>query len=218
MKNLLLVVVVTFLLLSCEISKVVNYPNVDIKFENNTIFYKSKKYTGKMKIVIKDKGIQASLNVKEGKLNGKGNLKKDFEGEIEYLYFFIKNGKLDKKFIYKSYDNFLKYEYKMGKLKKYKSRGGDGVERNFVFNDKGKANGTIELKELNIRTVLENGTGVISRGELDHGETYKVYIDERGDIMEEYYIDKILDAENKESIMDVKQVEKIVFEILSEQD
>ena len=80
MKNLLLVVVVTFLLLSCEISKVVNYPNVDIKFENNTIFYKSKKYTGKMKIVIKDKGIQASLNVKEGKLNGKGNLKKDFEG------------------------------------------------------------------------------------------------------------------------------------------
>ncbi len=218
MKNLLLVVVVTFLLLSCEISKVVNYPNVDIKFENNTIFYKSKKYTGKMKIVIKDKGIQASLNVKEGKLNGKGNLKKDFEGEIEYLYFFIKNGKLDKKFIYKSYDNFLKYEYKMGKLKKYKSRGGDGVERNFVFNDKGKANGTIELKELNIRTVLENGTGVISRGELDHGETYKVYIDERGDIMEEYYIDKILDAENRESIMDVKQVEKIVFEILSEQD
>ena len=35
---------------------------------------------------------------------------------------------------------------------------------------------------------------------------------------QEYYIDKILDAENRESIMDVKQVEKIVFEILSEQD
>lgn len=58
MKQILLVIVLIIGILSCGMPKEVEYPNENLKIENNMVLYKNKKYTGKISIEDEGKMLQ----------------------------------------------------------------------------------------------------------------------------------------------------------------
>ena len=118
MKQILLVIVLIIGILSCGMPKEVEYPNENLKIENNMVLYKNKKYTGKISIEDEGKNVTGEINLKDGKLEGGGFYK---IGDVYLLEYNIKEGKLDGKFAIKdTNDNFeMLSEYKDGKIRKF---------------------------------------------------------------------------------------------------
>ena len=76
MKKGILIILLVLMVLSCGTSKKVTLPDKDIKIENETVFFKNEKYTGK--INLKDKNsVSGFITFKDGHLDGPTELKND---------------------------------------------------------------------------------------------------------------------------------------------
>ena len=181
MKKILLTIVLILGILSCGMPKEVEYPDENLKFENSTVLYKNKKYTGKIMINDQSRGITGELNLKDGQLDGKGIFKDKNYYLLEYN---IMNGKLEGKLVEKIKTVTINSEYKDGNIKKFHFENGN-LEMDFTFDDDGKANGNEIVKELEEIVAYKDGVAI----RTDLNTKYMKYINKDGELVAEAYSD-----------------------------
>ena len=210
MKQILLVIVLITGILSCGMPKEVEYPNENLKIENNTVLYKNKKYTGK--ITIKDEGtkISGEINLKDGKLEGEGFYK---IGNMYLLEYNIKAGKLDGKFTIENINDNYKIlsEYKDGKIRKLFSES-EHMITDFSFDEEGRVNGTEEAVSAGETIAFKDGFGE----RPDWGMEFKKYINKDGELVEETYKNGVLDDTyiSRDKFYNSDEITKTIFGVL----
>lgn len=202
MKKLLLITVLIIGILSCGVPKEIQYPNENLKFENNVVLYKGKKYSGKIKVSVKETNTESELNVKNGRLDGKGF----YKGDGYLLEYNIVNSELDGEFIEEFESSRVAIEFKNGKIQKFYDKGKFMIEQ-YYFDNEGRANGNEEVVETGDIVAYKDGVGE----RPDWNASYKKYINKEGDLVSEVYKDKILYDMSTFDVYDVDQIEKIIF-------
>ena len=138
----LLMVVVSY----GETPKELEIPNKAIKYENGTITYKGKPYTGKIVASLEDKaiGYEGFITLKEGHLEGQtkissGKNKEEYEVNV-------KDGKFDGQYIAKTPQiGEIAITSEAGALKAMKTAMTNGLKQDLTFDAAGLANGTMEM-------------------------------------------------------------------------
>ena len=138
----LLMVVVSY----GETPKELEIPNKAIKYENGTITYKGKPYTGKIVASLEDKaiGYEGFITLKDGHLEGQtkitsGKNKEEYEVNV-------KDGKFDGQYILKSPEiGEVTIISEAGVLKAMKTAMINGLKQDLTFDATGLANGTMEM-------------------------------------------------------------------------
>ena len=138
----LLMVVVSY----GETPKELEIPNKAIKYENGTITYKGKPYTGKIVASLEDKaiGYEGFITLKDGHLEGQtkissGKNKEEYEVNV-------KDGKFDGQYIVKTPQiGEIAITSEAGVLKALKTAMTNGLKQDLTFDAAGLANGTMEM-------------------------------------------------------------------------
>lgn len=210
MKRILLVIVLIIGILSCGMPKEVEYPNENLKIENNMVLYKNKKYTGKISIEDEGKNVTGEINLKDGKLEGGGFYK---IGDVYLLEYNIKEGKLDGKFAIKdTNDNFeMLSEYKDGKIRKFFTET-ELMITDFSFDEEGRVNGTEEAVSVGETIAFKDGFGE----RPDWGMEFKKYINKDGELVEETYKNGVLDDMyiSRDKFYNSDEITKTIFGVL----
>ena len=206
MKKILLVIVLIIGILSCGMPKEIEYPDENLKIENSIVLYKNKKYTGKMIIKDEKNGVAGEINLKDGKLEGKGIFEIGGNYLLEYN---IMNGNLDGQLIERFEKTILKSEYKTGKIKNIYYKGDNTMEKNFSFDDSGRVNGTVKVLENGDIVAFKDGVGA----RPDWNMEFKMYINEDGKLVEESYTNGVLDDMyiSDDYIHNINAIETIIF-------
>ena len=142
MKKGILIILLVLMVLSCGTSKKVTLPDKDIKIENETVFFKNEKYTGK--INLKDKNsVSGFITFKDGHLDGPTELKND--KKQMYTKFNIVNNQFQGETVIKNADQGINMtvNYNNGKIVKLLGDYSKTVKYDITFVD-GLANGWFE--------------------------------------------------------------------------
>ena len=207
MKQILLVIVLITGILSCGMPKEVEYPNENLKIENNIFLYKNKKYTGKISIEDEGKNVTGEINLKDGKLEGEGFYK---IGNMYLLEYNIKAGKLDGKFTIENINDNYKIlsEYKDGKIRKLFSES-EHMITDFSFDEEGRVNGTEKSVSAGETVAFKDGFGE----RPDWGIKFKKHINKDGELVEERYENGVLYDMyiSRDSFYNSDEINKIIF-------
>ena len=142
MKKGIFIILLVLMVLSCGTSKKVTLPDKDIKIENETVFLKNEKYTGK--INLKDKNsVSGFITFKDGHLDGPTELKND--KKQMYTKFNIVNNQFQGETVIKNADQGINMtvNYNNGKIVKLLGDYSKTVKYDITFVD-GLANGWFE--------------------------------------------------------------------------
>ena len=142
MKKRIFIILLVLMVLSCGTSKKVALPDKDIKIENETVFLKNEKYTGK--INLKDKNsVSGFITFKDGHLDGPTELKND--KKQMYTKFNIVNNQFEGETVIKNADQGINMtvNYNNGKIVKLLGDYSKTVKYDITFVD-GLANGWFE--------------------------------------------------------------------------
>ena len=142
MKKRIFIILLVLMVLSCGTSKKVTLPDKDIKIENETVFFKNEKYTGK--INLKDKNsVSGFITFKDGHLDGPTELKND--KKQMYTKFNIVNNQFQGETVIKNADQGINMtvNYNNGKIVKLLGDYSKTVKYDITFVD-GLANGWFE--------------------------------------------------------------------------
>lgn len=171
------------MVLSCGTSKKVTLPDKDIKIENETVFFKNEKYTGK--INLKDKNsVSGFITFKDGHLDGPTELKND--KKQMYTKFNIVNNQFEGETVVKNADQGINMtvNYNNGKIVKLLGDYSKTVKYDITFVD-GLANGWFESE--GEKFVFSDG--VLTLEEDGITTEVKYYVNqETGDMGMEFFI------------------------------
>lgn len=183
MKKGILIILLVLMVLSCGTSKKVTLPDKDIKIENETVFFKNEKYTGK--INIKDKNsVSGFITFKDGHLDGPTELKND--KKQMYTKFNIVNNQFEGETVVKNADQGINMtvNYNNGKIVKLLGDYSKTVKYDITFVD-GLANGWFESE--GEKFVFSDG--VLTLEEDGITTEVKYYVNqETGDMGMEFFI------------------------------
>ena len=183
MKKGILIILLVLMVLSCGTSKKVTLPDKDIKIENETVFLKNEKYTGK--INLKDKNsVSGFITFKDGHLDGPTELKND--KKQMYTKFNIVNNRCEGETVVKNADQGINMtvNYNNGKIVKLLGDYSKTVKYDITFVD-GLANGWFESE--GEKFVFSDG--VLTLEEDGITTAVKYYVNqETGDMGMEFFI------------------------------
>ena len=183
MKKGILIILLVLMVLSCGTSKKVTLPDKDIKIENETVFFKNEKYTGK--INLKDKNsVSGFITFKDGHLDGPTELKND--KKQMYTKFNIVNNQFQGETVIKNADQGINMtvNYNNGKIVKLLGDYSKTVKYDITFVD-GLANGWFESE--GEKFVFSDG--VLTLEEDGITTEVKYYVNqETGDMGMEFFI------------------------------
>lgn len=183
MKKGIFIVLLVLMVLSCGTSKKVTLPDKDIKIENETVFFKNEKYTGK--INLKDKNsVSGFITFKDGHLDGPTELKND--KKQMYTKFNIVNNQFEGETVVKNADQGINMtvNYNNGKIVKLLGDYSKTVKYDITFVD-GLANGWFESE--GEKFVFSDG--VLTLEEDGITTEVKYYVNqETGDMGMEFFI------------------------------
>ena len=183
MKKGIFIVLLVLMVLSCGTSKKVTLPDKDIKIENETVFFKNEKYTGK--INLKDKNsVSGFITFKDGRLDGPTELKN--EKKQMYTKFNIINNRFEGETVVKNADQGINMtvNYNNGKIVKLLGDYSKTVKYDITFVD-GLANGWFESE--GEKFVFSDG--VLTLEEDGITTEVKYYVNqETGDMGMEFFI------------------------------
>lgn len=183
MKKGILIILLVLMVLSCGTSKKVTLPDKDIKIENETVFFKNEKYTGK--INLKDKNsVSGFITFKDGHLDGPAELKND--KKQMYTKFNIVNNQFEGETVVKNADQGINMtvNYNNGKIVKLLGDYSKTVKYDITFVD-GLANGWFESE--GEKFVFSDG--VLTLEEDGITTEVKYYVNqETGDMGMEFFI------------------------------
>ena len=183
MKKGILIILLVLMVLSCGTSKKVTLPDKDIKIENETVFLKNEKYTGK--INLKDKNsVSGFITFKDGHLDGPTELKND--KKQMYTKFNIVNNQFEGETVVKNADQGINMtvNYNNGKIVKLLGDYSKTVKYDITFVD-GLANGWFESE--GEKFVFSDG--VLTLEEDGITTEVKYYVNqETGDMGMEFFI------------------------------
>ena len=183
MKKWILIILLVLMVLSCGTSKKVTLPDKDIKIENETVFFKNEKYTGK--INLKDKNsVSGFITFKDGHLDGPTELKND--KKQMYTKFNIVNNQFEGETVVKNADQGINMtvNYNNGKIVKLLGDYSKTVKYDITFVD-GLANGWFESE--GEKFVFSDG--VLTLEEDGITTEVKYYVNqETGDMGMEFFI------------------------------
>ena len=183
MKKGILIILLVLMVLSCGTSKKVTLPDKDIKIENETVFLKNEKYTGK--INLKDKNsVSGFITFKDGHLDGPTELKND--KKQMYTKFNIVNNQFQGETVIKNADQGINMtvNYNNGKIVKLLGDYSKTVKYDITFVD-GLANGWFESE--GEKFVFSDG--VLTLEEDGITTEVKYYVNqETGDMGMEFFI------------------------------
>ena len=183
MKKGILIILMVLMVLSCGTSKKVTLPDKDIKIENETVFLKNEKYTGK--INLKDKNsVSGFITFKDGHLDGPTELKND--KKQMYTKFNIVNNQFEGETVVKNADQGINMtvNYNNGKIVKLLGDYSKTVKYDITFVD-GLANGWFESE--GEKFVFSDG--VLTLEEDGITTEVKYYVNqETGDMGMEFFI------------------------------
>ena len=183
MKKGILIILLVLMVLSCGTSKKVTLPDKDIKIENETVFFKNEKYTGK--INLKDKNsVSGFITFKDGHLDGPTELKND--KKQMYTKFNIVNNQFQGETVVKNADQGINMtvNYNNGKIVKLLGDYSKTVKYDITFVD-GLANGWFESE--GEKFVFSDG--VLTLEEDGITTEVKYYVNqETGDMGMEFFI------------------------------
>ena len=183
MKKGILIILLVLMVLSCGTSKKVTLPDKDIKIENETVFLKNEKYTGK--INLKDKNsVSGFITFKDGHLDGPTELKND--KKQMYTKFNIVNNRFEGETVVKNADQGINMtvNYNNGKIVKLLGDYSKTVKYDITFVD-GLANGWFESE--GEKFVFSDG--VLTLEEDGITTEVKYYVNqETGDMGMEFFI------------------------------
>ena len=183
MKKGILIILLVLMVLSCGTSKKVTLPDKDIKIENETVFFKNEKYTGK--INLKDKNsVSGFITFKDGHLDGPTELKND--KKQMYTKFNIVNNQFEGETVVKNADQGINMtvNYNNGKIVKLLGDYSKTVKYDITFVD-GLANGWFESE--GEKFVFSDG--VLTLEEDGITTEVKYYVNqETGDMGMEFFI------------------------------
>ena len=138
----LLMVVVSY----GETPKELELSDKSVRYENGTVTYKGKPYTGKLVTSLEDKaiGYEGFITLKEGHLEGQ--TKMSSKKSKEEYEFNVKNGEFDGQYIVKSRKKGeITMTLETGVLKAQKINDTEGYKQDLTFDAAGLANGTVEM-------------------------------------------------------------------------
>ena len=183
MKKRIFIILLVLMVLSCGTSKKVTLPDKDIKIENETVFFKNEKYTGK--INLKDKNsVSGFITFKDGHLDGPTELKND--KKQMYTKFNIVNNQFQGETVIKNADQGINMtvNYNNGKIVKLLGDYSKTVKYDITFVD-GLANGWFESE--GEKFVFSDG--VLTLEEDGITTEVKYYVNqETGDMGMEFFI------------------------------
>ena len=183
MKKGIFIILLVLMVLSCGTSKKVTLPDKDIKIENETVFLKNEKYTGK--INLKDKNsVSGFITFKDGHLDGPTELKND--KKQMYTKFNIVNNQFEGETVVKNADQGINMtvNYNNGKIVKLLGDYSKTVKYDITFVD-GLANGWFESE--GEKFVFSDG--VLTLEEDGITTEVKYYVNqETGDMGMEFFI------------------------------
>ena len=183
MKKRIFIILLVLMVLSCGTSKKVTLPDKDIKIENETVFFKNEKYTGK--INLKDKNsVSGFITFKDGHLDGPTELKND--KKQMYTKFNIVNNQFQGETVIKNADQGINMtvNYNNGKIVKLLGDYSKTVKYDITFVD-GLANGWFESE--GEKFVFSEG--VLTLEEDGITTEVKYYVNqETGDMGMEFFI------------------------------
>ncbi len=183
MKKGIFIILLVLMVLSCGTSKKVTLPDKDIKIENETVFLKNEKYTGK--INLKDKNsVSGFITFKDGHLDGPTELKND--KKQMYTKFNIVNNRFEGETVVKNADQGINMtvNYNNGKIVKLLGDYSKTVKYDITFVD-GLANGWFESE--GEKFVFSDG--VLTLEEDGITTEVKYYVNqETGDMGMEFFI------------------------------
>ena len=183
MKKGILIILLVLMVLSCGTSKKVTLPDKDIKIENETVFFKNEKYTGK--INLKDKNsVSGFITFKDGHLDGPTELKND--KKQMYTKFNIVNNQFEGETVVKNADQGINMtvNYNNGKIVKLLGDYSKTVKCEITFVD-GLANGWFESEG----EEFVFSDGVLTLEEDGITTEVKYYVNqETGDMGMEFFI------------------------------
>ena len=210
MKNLFLIILFVGLL-SCGMPDELELPDEDIKCQNGSIFYKNKKYTGK--ILVEDKkntvNYKGYLNLKEGKLDGVSEILNS--KTKEYFKFKVTTGEFDGEYITKVLNVIdASIFFEKGMIKKYRVIYPDNSREELTFDNDGLANGF----------VIENGKKTeFVKGFSDYDQKrVKISLtkDKRKQVIQVYKEKELLAEKEIDISLTPKLLEGKLFPILCE--
>lgn len=183
MKKGILIILLVLMVLSCGTSKKVTLPDKDIKIENETVFFKNEKYTGK--INLKDKNsVSGFITFKDGHLDGPTELKND--KKQMYTKFNIVNNQFEGETVVKNADQGINMtvNYNNGKIVKLLGDYSKTVKYDITFVD-GLANGWFESE--GEKFVFSDGVFTLEEDGITTEVKYYVN-QETGDMGMEFFI------------------------------
>ena len=183
MRKGIFIIVLVLMVLSCGTSNKITLPDKDIKIENETVFFKNEKYTGK--INLKDKNsVSGFITFKDGHLDGPTELKND--KKQMYTKFNIVNNQFEGETVVKNADQGINMtvNYNNGKIVKLLGDYSKTVKYDITFVD-GLANGWFESE--GEKFVFSDG--VLTLEEDGITTEVKYYVNqETGDMGMEFFI------------------------------
>jgi hypothetical protein len=183
MRRGIFIILVVLMILSCGTSKQITLPDKDIKIENETVFYKNEKYTGK--VTLKDKnGDSGFISFTNGYLDGASEIKND--KKQMYTKFNIVNDKFEGETTIKNADQGIDMtvNYNKGKIVRLLGDYSKDVKYDITFVD-GLANGWFESE--GEKFVFSDGVLTIDEDNIITEVKYYVN-QETGDMGMEFFI------------------------------
>ena len=142
MRKGIFVILMVLMVLSCGTSNKITLPDKDIKIENETVYFKNEKYTGKVDLKNKN-GTYGFISFKDGYLEGPAELKND--KKQMYTKFNIVNNKFEGETVIKNADQGvdMTVNYNNGKIVRLLGNYSKDVKYDITFVD-GLADGWFE--------------------------------------------------------------------------
>ena len=183
MRKGIFIIVLVLMVLSCGTSNKITLPDKDVKIENETVFFKNEKYTGRVELKNKN-GVSGFVSLKDGHLDGLTELKND--KKQMYTKFNIVNDKFEGETVIKNADQGIDMtvNYNNGKIVKLSGDYSKSIKYDITFVD-GLANGWFESEG----EKFDFSDGVLTLEEEGITTEVKYYVNqETGDMGMEFFI------------------------------
>ena len=219
MKRRILLTVLMSLLMVVLVScggtpKELKFSDESVKYENGTITYKGKPYTGKLVSsaadIISESGYGGFVTLKKGHLEGQTKIA--FKKDKEEYEINVKDSKLDGQYIEKtSKMGEVRINSEAGALKVMKADMTNGLKMDLTFDVAGLANGTMEMDD---QKLLFKDGKALHPGQKNSFMIIK-YMKETHSLHKEIILNgKITQKQDKLLKLDVKAIEREIFSAL----
>ncbi len=202
MKKLLALLAMTIALAACSAPSEVSLPDSNIKYENKTVMYKDKPYTGKITTNLKEKvqGYEGFINLKEGHLDGLTEVTGKNGSKFKVT---VVNGKFDGDYIAEEGPAKVHLVFAAGKLKSAKIEV-PNVKQDMTVGANGNISGKITMGGKTV--ALKDGVAEMN------GMTMKMRMHDNGKMLtENYQKDKLMQKEESDVELTPAALEEKVF-------